>query len=171
MGFDLHGMNPKLNKPMSEFPTIEKFKGNEDKWTILDKDKKLSDKYWKEKDAYDEINVGNYFRNNCWWWRPLWHFVCSTCEHILTEKQMDSGNYNDGCVIEEKQAKAISKQLTKLDKEGLIAKHEVEYEAKRLAQEERNDKDERFAANYPFSRDNILEFAKFCKESGGFEIW
>ena len=19
---------------------------------------------------------GAYFRNNCWWWRPLWNFTC-----------------------------------------------------------------------------------------------
>ena len=28
-----------------------------------------------------------------------------------------------------------------------------------------------FSAHYPFDVDNVEEFAKFCIESGGFEIW
>ena len=32
------------------------------------------------------------------------------------------------------------------------------------------DKDYDWGANYPFDSDNIIRFAKFCKESGGFTI-
>ena len=28
-----------------------------------------------------------------------------------------------------------------------------------------------FGTHYPFSADNVKEFAEFCEESGGFEIW
>ena len=33
-----------------------------------------------------------------------------------------------------------------------------------------DDEDKRFMSNYPFSQDNVENFAKFCLESGGFEI-
>jgi DnaJ-class molecular chaperone len=28
-----------------------------------------------------------------------------------------------------------------------------------------------WACSYPFSEENVKEFAQFCRESGGFEIW
>ena len=33
------------------------------------------------------------------------------------------------------------------------------------------EQDDEFAKNYPFDVDNVREFANFCIESGGFEIW
>ena len=72
MGMDVHGLNPKENKKMSEFPTLAKMTklDEEDKWKekweILDNDTKLREKYWKEEDEYQNANKGVYFRNNCW---------------------------------------------------------------------------------------------------------
>ena len=62
MGMDVYGLNPKMNKKMSEFPTMEKMnkleeKGKwKEKWEILDNDRELTEKYWKEKDEYERIN-------------------------------------------------------------------------------------------------------------------
>ena len=28
---------------------------------------------------------GDYFRNNCWWWRPLWDFVCDNVDVITDD--------------------------------------------------------------------------------------
>ena len=61
MGMDIHGLNPKMNKKMSEFPTMEKMNKLEkedkwkEKWEILDNDTELREKYWKEKDEHEEI--------------------------------------------------------------------------------------------------------------------
>jgi hypothetical protein len=33
------------------------------------------------------------------------------------------------------------------------------------------DSDDEFASSYPFDVDNVKQFAKFCIQSGGFEIW
>ena len=41
------------------------------------------------------LNPDKYFRNNVWWWRPLWDYVCNTCYDILSEKDMNAGSYND----------------------------------------------------------------------------
>lgn len=35
---------------------------------------------------------GEYFRNNVWWWRPLWDYVCEVEPKCLEI----SGHYNDG---------------------------------------------------------------------------
>ena len=34
----------------------------------------------------------------------------------------------------------------------------------------RENQDDEWAKNYPFSEDNVREFSKFCRESGGFYI-
>ena len=47
-------------------------------------------------DNWDDDNPGRYFRNNVWFWRPLWQFVCASCDNVLTEKDMDRGSFNDG---------------------------------------------------------------------------
>jgi len=37
--------------------------------------------------------VGKYFRNNIWWWHPLWNYVQEVAPH-LTEGV--NGHFNDG---------------------------------------------------------------------------
>ena len=120
---------------------------------------------------------GNYFRNNCWWWRPLWELICDNCSDILTEDQMQKGCYNDGAKITSKQAKKIYIRLMEDIGEDQLKKYQMEHESERLqAEKDNGDKkcsDDTFQwkANYPFDADNVIEFANFCKESGGFEIY
>lgn len=141
--------------------------------------------------------LGEYFRNNCWWWRPLWSFVCDiACKEILTEKQKSNGHYNDGCLITDTQAIEIARRLNHLIECGAVRKFEDERnkEIEALPDEkcdtcdgqgERNDgfvkgicnachgKGTRrpSATHYPFEESNVAHFAKFCEDSGGFEIW
>ena len=70
MGMDVHGLNPKQNKNIDDFPTMKKFDSMDfsEKWKTLDKDEALRDEYWREKDKWEEDNPGIYFRNNVWWW-------------------------------------------------------------------------------------------------------
>ena len=87
MGFDLSGVNPKMNMKMEEFPVYNKYNNMDwaDRMKKFDKDEELSSKYWEELDKYQEANPGVYFRNNVWWWRPLWSFVCERLDDVLTE--------------------------------------------------------------------------------------
>ena len=42
-------------------------------------------------DVYGErprTNKGEYFRNNVWWWRPLWNYVSVECSDIITKKDI-----------------------------------------------------------------------------------
>ena len=95
MGFDLSGMNPNLTRPEPELPPFQE----------------RTDKDWKKYHKWQDENCGTYFRNNVWWWRPLWSFVCEHCEDILTEKDMNNGCYNDAHVISRRKAEAIAQRL------------------------------------------------------------
>ena len=165
MGFDLSGVNPQINKSESEY---KHYKEDADIWKT--DDEKLRKKYFKEMDEFHEANPGVYFRNNVWWWRPLWDFVCMQCDDFMTDEQKMSGAYNDGKIIDQETAAKIGTKLKILIEDGTVDRWE-DHITKRNKELKKSDKEEeRFAGNYPFSRDNVEHFAEFCLQSGGFEI-
>ena len=150
MGFDLSGMNPNMSSPQPELPPFTE----------------RTDKHWAEYHEWQDENCGVYFRNNVWSWRPLWHFVSSVCGNILTEKDIESGSYNDGHKICKTKANRIASRLFKLIRMGNVKAYESAY---RKQQQSLSEDD--WDRSYPFSEDNVREFANFCLNSGGFEIW
>ena len=40
--------------------------------------------------------VGEYFMNNNWWWRPLAGVIETSCSDLLTDEQKNGLQYNDG---------------------------------------------------------------------------
>jgi hypothetical protein len=139
---------------------------------------------------------GEDFRNNVWWWRRLWDFVYQRNLDILTEDEYKSGHYNDGLKIDQKRAEIIAGRLHVLIDNGEAKMHEVDYKMKQdsLEDEEcdlchgtgfRNDKFvvgkcnkchgkgkvRPFSTWYDFDEENVLSFAEFAENSGGFEIW
>jgi len=139
---------------------------------------------------------GDYFRNNVWWWRPLWDYVVGTCDDILTDSDMNAGGFNDGHLISAKKAEKIAERLKLLVKQGHTEKYRKQRnkELKALPLEicqhckgtgKRNDKYVKGKCNgcngtgekkatatwYAFDVENVKEFAKFCKNSGGFKIY
>ena len=149
MGFDLSGMNPNLTRQEPELPIFTE----------------RTDKDWEKYHDWQEENCGTYFRNNVWWWRPLWHFVSSTCESILTEKDIESGSYNDGHAISKTKADRIARRLFKLIRNGDVKAYESAYK-EHLDSLNKDNWDK----SYPFSEDNVRQFANFCMNSGGFRI-
>ena len=164
MGFDVYGLNPRENKTADNFKVYNKFKDMEfdEKWKILDTDEKLKEQYWEEEDKFKAVNPGVYFRNNCWWWRPLWDYVCVHCKS-LTQEDHHSGHYNDGHEISEEQATLIGLALKAQLKEGVVKEYKKDYEE---YEKEHGNKD----YSYPFSEENVEAFAEFCLQSGGFTI-
>ena len=164
MGFDLSGVNPKINKNISAYkhysPDIEIWNSD---------DEEVRKRFYEDMDKYHNDNPGVYFRNNVWWWRPLWDFVCQHCD-FMTDEQMQSGSYNDGKLIDQETAAKIGMQLEILLANGTVHKWETAIKKKNEKLEKSDDKDERFMASYPFSVENVKNFANFCLESGGFEI-
>ena len=90
MGMDVYGLKPKMN---TEMPKAVKDMPEGKDW--IDAFNKMSeeqkDTYYEAKDKHYEDNPGVYFRNNVWYWRPLWAFICDTCSNILTNKDMENG--------------------------------------------------------------------------------
>ena len=183
MGFDLHGEGPFVNVPEIDWENNPSFEEKE--------------VYFAAKQKYERDNPGYYFRNNVWYWRPLWQLVVNMCEDILTIQDAEAGTYNDFYLINKTKAKRIAKRLQKALDVGDIdtwKKERQEYLdslemvpcdiCNATGYRKMNDsnvpticnackgKKEKpdFATGYPFSVKNVKEFIEFCKNSGGFKI-
>jgi len=205
MGMDVHGKNPKQNKLISEFPVYHKYTqmekqddgdnmdGFKQKWKELDADEKLREQYWKESTDYEEANPGHYFRNNCWWWRPLWNYCYHIAPDIISEELFNDGHSNSGAGLNAKNAERLGLRLADELTEGETIKYQAEYQqylddipddicshcnGNNRGNTKMKDckfcngtgKTQSFDKHYPFDVDNVKEFARFCIESGGFEI-
>ena len=183
MGFDLTGLNPNLTRPEPELPPMVE----------------RTSEHWEIYTDWQEENCGTYFRNNVWGWRPLWNFVTAMCNDFLTEKDIEQGYYNDGHKISKTKAGKIAKKLYNLIEKGDVEAYESAYK-RNLASLEQiycdicdatgkrqkppetgagdmecngcngTGKKDAWAKSYPFSVDNVRQFANFCANSGGFEI-
>lgn len=172
MGFDVYGLGVKAPEVDWEDETSRK-------------------EYW----AWQENTPGAYFRNNCWWWRPLWDYVSEVCCDILSEEDIQGGTHNSGYKITAEKAVKLAERLNLAVKTGAVKKHAFEYKQWQESlpkvrcricggSGQRDDeyvkgqcnacqgegKVEPWAKSYPFDEENVVEFAKFCASSGGFEI-
>ena len=169
MGMDIHGVNPQQNKSIENYPLLQQVKELEEKddWKarrkLLD-DETIMDKYWAEREEFEGENKGIYFRNNCWWWRPLWDYCRIVAPHLIDGDLYQSGHHNDGAGLDDEGAKELGTILLNEINNGNTIKHQAEY------QQRQDDSDDEFASHYPFDIDNVKEFADFCIQSGGFEI-
>ncbi len=137
---------------------------------------------------------GSYFRNNCWWWRPLWRYCCVVGKDLIDEETEIGGGYNDGCGLDANGAAKLGVLLQAKIADGHTKTWEKEYN---LFLESLPDEDcgvcnnnnrgyskkknchscdgkgtrENFNKSYPFNVENVKEFSKFLIDSGGFEIW
>ena len=157
MGMDVYGLKPK-ESGMKATPLIKRVKGDFNEFFKLKKGEQ--DKYLRENNEYEKANVGTYFRNNVWFWRPLWAYVCRVCD--LSTDIYQQGNRNEGFKIDEYQAKDIAVTLFLLLEKGEVDKYAKEYSKDAVKCGG--------SAEYPFDVENVRNFAVFCDESGGFEI-
>ena len=67
MGFDLYGLDPMVNPDGP--PKPDKVTFGEDGFH----------EYAEMQHEFEQANVGVYFRNNVWYWRPLWSLVEDLC--------------------------------------------------------------------------------------------
>jgi len=80
MGMDVYGENPKL---ISAKPVQPDFG---------DATQEEKDQYFNDLEEFERTNVGYYFRNNVWWWRPLWMYVADVCSDVLSEEEIEAGH-------------------------------------------------------------------------------
>lgn len=139
---------------------------------------------------------GEYFRNNCWWWRPLWAYCCEVGKAIISEELAEQGGYNDGAGLEQEECLQLADLLDVEVASGATAKWSEGYAAwlASLPQVEceichgtgqRDDnivkgtcngcsgtgKTDDFRKHYPFSVENVTNFIVFLRECGGFSIY
>lgn len=142
--------------------------------------------------------AGEYFRNNVWWWRPLWIY-CTEVAPDLTSK-VKYGQTNDGDGLNASDSQELARRLREEIESGRTLWYEKKYKqendrtpdepcsicggtGKRLAAPEVGPGTEHcngcngkgkirpWSTEYPFSVDNVKEFAAFLEGCGGFEIW
>lgn len=138
---------------------------------------------------------GKYFRNNCWWWRPLWDFAAEKCPDLIDEELHAACHFNDGAGLDADGAMELGLRLEALVADGSAAAYKAERDAEIAAMPrekcehcsgtgKRDDEYVKGECNachgvgtrpptdthYPFSVENVSRFAKFLKECGGFEV-
>lgn len=143
-----------------------------------------------------EGKMGEYFRNNVWYWRPLWEYVCYVGSDLLTDEEKRQGSYNNGYKYSKNTALALADRLRIKVVEGHTQLWETERQEKldSLPDEvctfcngtgERHDQYVDGTCNackgkgkvrpsetwYPFEESNVIEFIEFLENCGGFEIW
>ena len=138
MGFDLYGMNPynpnKAVKPKMDW----------DKPTTEEERKE----HFKKLDEYEKEVVGDYFRSNVWWWRPLASYVINYTG-CVDENDAEMWSTNDGHEVDNETAQQIHNQLQVLIESGHTQKFQDDYEKERVKAEKHNNKVEK-------------ELKKFC---------
>jgi len=68
---------------------------------------------------------GEYFRNNVWWWHPLWTY-CQVRYPVITAKCKD-GHSNSGDGLNASDAKKLARLIKKDLDNGNALKYEEEY--------------------------------------------
>jgi hypothetical protein len=74
---------------------------------------------------------GNYFRNNVWYWHPLWDYCLNIAPKIAGK--VESGHYNDGDGLGAKDARALARVLKKSLESGQTAEYERIYNEHRAS--------------------------------------
>lgn len=130
---------------------------------------------------------GEYFRSNIWGWPTILDAIADT--GVLPEEMVEQMAFNMGAGPDAEQsialADALDEKLASLSSDGTFFSHESQYakmgtatvatEMLKMVKEMMKSGDissakptsEEFAADVEFLR----EFAEFCRESGGFEVW
>ena len=129
MGFDLYGLKPKIKKDSVRPPAID--------WNkCTDKEKK---KYFKISNQWETDNVGIYFRNNVWWWRPLADLVEKLC-FFLDDKEKEHLHHNGGYQYDEATAHRIADALEAFVKSSVAKRTVIAHNKARKKAEAHNKK-------------------------------
>ena len=128
MGMDVYGLNPKIHEGTKQPDRPE---------NLHKLSRNVVDKYFKQVEEYETKNAGVYFRNNCWWWRPLANFMIENCDW-LTQEQQARLHDNSGFEFSEDEALSIADTLQKKVDDGTAEEDEVRNKEEMAVAEEWN---------------------------------
>jgi DnaJ-class molecular chaperone len=141
---------------------------------------------------------GRYFYSNRLWWHGLQLYVLDACSDLFKEGETDYWCVNQGQRVSGRTATAIAKRLHELLESGAVKAFERRFKKEQRARlivpcacvRARRKVDPKSAKRkvkcprchgtgiikkdeiiYPFTEETVKDFAEFCQDSGGFEIW
>lgn len=142
---------------------------------------------------YPASEVGEYFRNNVWWWHPLWNYVLELAPWV--EEKVPNGHYNAAEGLDANDAVRLAKILSAELHAHRTPVYEIEYAARHDAMPDEDcdlcngtgtrpdmscaegcngcsgsGRIRPFATHYPFYTENVAQFRDFLTACGGFEI-
>jgi hypothetical protein len=142
---------------------------------------------------------GEYFRNNVWYWRPLWDYCCSVDSTLFDKVPLAHSNDGDG--LDASEARKLAFKLQEEIDSGRAEKFVNDYEAHRASLDkipciycdEGGNRSwptktgesikkvcnacngtrftDSWESYYPMSLENIQSFTSFLMDCGGFRIW
>ena len=135
--------------------------------------------------------TGRYFRNNVWWWPPLWGYCCEIGNAFISDKIARGCHSNDGRGLDKRYSTKLAKLLQAEIDSGRCLRRQQEFAAENAAVPDENcpmcwnrtpkkktctqcshkGKIRPISTWYSFSVENVQEFANFLKDSGGFMVW
>lgn len=151
-------------------------------------------------DVYGKAPVserGQYFRNNVWWWRPLWNYCETLAPDLIPADNL--GHFNDGWGLDKRGARKLASRLAEALVSGETQRYAERYQAEIAALPlepcdicgatghraeppqvgpgprlcngcNGSGKVRNFATHYPFTVENVREFEAFLRDCGGFGI-
>ena len=126
--------------------------------------------------------TGEYFRANCWSWRPLHHLIAHVAEDIIDEETLMSMSFNDGAGLDDEDSQRLATRISLWlehnvngvemeDTEGgfRVYKEVSESGGHQMAPD---DEDRSLTMNvYRTSDEHISEFVDFLRHCGGFGVY
>jgi len=116
---------------------------------------------------------GNYFRNNIWHWYPLLDVIART--NVLDEETLKGMGFNDGLGANADDAIRLADALDNLvrdmdDDFEFVTEEQHPLESAMINMIEEIS-EERIVRIGSTTVKNIKEFAHFCRDSGGFQVF
>lgn len=112
---------------------------------------------------------GEYFRNNCWWWRRLADFILDHVE--MPDEEKKYWQSNDGQKVSKETAIKIYEFIKEAEKNKAKYQKWIDDNLKKYEENYKNNYESLVNFYRPFSWENVHAFGQFCKHSGGFEIY
>jgi len=131
MGMDVYGLNPTIHAEMKKPKRLKNIHNGASRKEI--------DEYFKAQEEFEDTNPGVYFRNNCWWWRPLANLIIEKCDW-LTQEQKERLHDNSGFEFSEYEALEIAKTLRSTLRSGEAKQVEEKNKQERQTASEWNKK-------------------------------